>query len=538
MKPGKNSVPPDPVNQSRRRLLKTAAWATSLSVTGGVMQLLQGCAPESVESEPVQDVLELGARAAVGHIQQGDMTAESYASLLLEQYNAHKDLNAVVTIDEARVLEAARAVDQARTRGDELGLLSGLPFVVKDQIDVAGYPTTAGNAALKGYVPVRSAPVVDAMVKNGGIVFAKTNLPDMVVGGNLLAAASSANPFFGTVRNPYDPGRIPGGSSGGTAAAIAARMVPAGLGEDTGGSVRFPSAFCGLAGLRPSTFTAMNVESRDRVPKRYSGDGIIPPPGLLETIGPMARTVADVAFLDTIITGEPVPPTELSQVRLGIPRADYWDSELIDQGLAATMQAAFSKLRDAGLELVEIDFQSILQLDEGGRLSDAARLPRSDLGEWLAENLPGVTIEDVYAGRDMPTRREAQLSTEERVEILTTAASFYEDVFETNGLAAIAFPTIPIPAPPIDPDTAMAVEETLVNGKMVDVIAPIVMNIFFGPRLGAPGLAIPAGLTSGLPVGLELEGLPGDDSRLLGLGIAVENVLGPIPPPPLAQGTG
>ncbi len=189
--------------------------------------------------------------------------------------------------------------------------------------------------------------------------------------------------------------------------------------------------------------------------------------------------------------------------------------------------------------MVAIDFRSILQLDAGGRLRDAARLPRSDLGEWLAQNLPGVTLEDVYAGRDMPTSDagETPLSTEERVEILTTAASFYEDVFETNGLAAIAFPTIPIPAPPLDPDTAMAVEETLVNGKMVDVIAPIIMNIFFGPRLGAPGLAIPAGLTSGLPVGLELEGLPGDDSRLLGLGIAVENVLGPIPPPPLVQGT-
>lgn len=539
MKRRKNPVLPDPVSPSRRRLLETAAWATSISMTGGAMQLLQGCARESVESEPVEDVLELGASAAVGHIQQGDMTAESYAAQLLEQYNAHKDLNAVVTIDEARVLEGARAVDQARARGDQLGPLSGLPFVVKDQIDVAGYPTTAGNAALKDYVPTQSAPVVDTMIKSGGIVFAKTNLPDMVVGGNLLAAASSSNPFFGTVRNPYDPSRIPGGSSGGTAAAIAARMVPAGLGEDTGGSVRFPSAFCGLAGLRPSTFTPMNIESRDRAPKRYSGEGIIPPPGLLETIGPMARTVADVAFLDTVITGEPVPPTDLSQVRLGIPRADYWENELIDQGLAATIQTAFSKLRDAGVELVAIDFRSILQLDAGGRLRDAARLPRSDLGEWLAQNLPGVTLEDVYAGRDMPTSDagETPLSTEERVEILTTAASFYEDVFETNGLAAIAFPTIPIPAPPLDPDTAMAVEETLVNGKMVDVIAPIIMNIFFGPRLGAPGLAIPAGLTSGLPVGLELEGLPGDDSRLLGLGIAVENVLGPIPPPPLVQGT-
>ena len=466
------------------------------------------------------------------------MGAEFYASELLKQYNAHKDLNAVVTIDEARVLEAARALDQARARGDRLGPISGLPFVVKDQIDVAGYPTTAGNAALIGYVPEQSAPVVDTMVNKGGVVFAKTNLPDMVVGGNLAAAAASSNPFFGPVRNPYDPTRIPGGSSGGTAAAIAARMVPAGLGEDTGGSVRFPAAFCVLAGLRPSTFTPMNVVSRDAAPKRYPDAGIVPPPRLLETIGPMARTVADVAFLDTVITGEPVPPTSLPEVRIGIPRTDYWDNELIDHGVAETIQAAFSRLRDAGAQLIEIDFNAILRLDEGGRLSDAARMPRGDFGEWLAQNLPGVTQEDLYSDRDRPTSRagQPQLSTEERVEILTTAASYYADVFESSGLAAIAFPTIPIPAPPINPDGETLGQKTLVNGKLVDQIAAIIPNIFFGPRLGAPGLVIPAGLTEGLPVGLELEGLAGDDSRLLGLGIAVENVLGPIPPPPLVLG--
>ena len=538
MKRRRNLVSTDPVSQSRRRLLKTAVWATQLSVTCGAIELLQGCARESVERETVEHVRELGARAAVGRIQQGDMGAESYASQLLEQYNAHKDLNAVVTLDEARVLEGARAIDQARARGDRLGPLSGLPFVVKDQIDVAGYPTTAGNAALKGYVPTRSAPVVDTMIKNGGVVFAKTNLPDMVVGGNLMAAAASSNRFFGSVRNPYDPTHIPGGSSGGTAAAIAARMVPAGLGEDTGGSVRFPAAFCGLAGLRPSTFTPMNVVSSDCAPKRYPDAGIVPPPGLLETIGPMARTVADVAFLDTVITGESVPPTNLSDVRIGIPRADYWDNELIDDGLADTIKMAFSRLRDAGAQLIEIDFRSILQLDEGNRLGAAARMPRGDLGEWLAENLPGVTPEDVYAPGDVPTNAagQSQLSTEERVEILQTAASFYADVFQSNGLTAIAFPTIPIPPPPMDPDGEKVGRKTLVNGKLVDLIAAIIPNIFFGPRLGAPGLVIPAGLTSGLPVGLELEGLPGDDSRLLGLGIAVENVLGPIPPPALVQG--
>jgi len=275
----------------------------------------------------------------------------------------------------------------------------------------------------------------------------------------------------------------------------------------------------------------MNVVSPATAPKRYPDAGIVPPPRLLETIGPMARTVADVAFLDQVITGEPVPQISLPDVRIGIPSFDYWDNELIDQGLAKTIQVVFSRLRDAGAQLIEIDFNAILELDAGGRLSDASRMPRGDFGEWLEQNLPGVTLEDVYSGRDMRRVAQSQFSTEERVEILTTAASYYTDVFESSELAAIAFPTIPIPAPPINPDGEMVGQKTLVNGKLVDEVAAIVPNLRFGPRLGAPGLVIPAGLTRGLPVGLELEGLPGDDSRILGLGIAVENVLGPIPPP-------
>ena len=535
MKRKKSSESFDPPNPSRRSLLKTAAWAGSLSVTGGAMGLLGGCTSVPPEPESNEDLTALGVEEAIARIQQGELTAEDYVGQLLSQYRKHQDLNAVVTIDEARVLEDARAVDQARARGDQLGPLSGLPFVVKDQIDVAGYPTTSGNAALMGYVPEHSAPVVDTMIRNGGVVFAKTNLPDMVAGGNLMAAAASSNRFFGAVHNPYDTTRIPGGSSGGTAAALAARMVPAGLGEDTGGSVRFPAAFCGIAGLRPSTYTPTNL-APGGTPKRYADAGIVPPPRLLETIGPMARTVADVAFLDAIITGEAVPAVNLADVRIGIPRPDYWDNEMIDQGLAETMLTAFSRLTDAGAQLIEIDFKAILQLDEGGRLSDAVRIPRGDFSLWLGENLPGVTMEEVYAPRDVPDGGGGPgLPMEERIRIATEAASYYADVFESNGIAAVAFPTIPIPAPPINPEGERVGQLTMINGKMIDEVEAIVPNLRFGPRLGAPGLVIPAGLTEGLPVGLELEGLPGDDSRLLGLGIAVENVLGPIPPPSLLQ---
>ena len=151
-------------------------------------------------------------------------------------------------------------------------------------------------------------------------------------------------------------------------------------------------------------------------------------------------------------------------------------------------------------------------------------------------------MEEVYAGRETRTaNRQAppppQVTPEQRLEMLNSAAALYADVFQSNRLIAIAFPTIPIPAPPINPAGEVVGQKTTVNGKEVDQIAAMTPNISFGPRLGAPGLALPAGLTRGLPVGLEFEGLPGADSRLLGLGIAVENVLGPIPPPALVRGT-
>ena len=534
MKHEGSGTSPEPVNTSRRRLLKAAVWATPLGMTGGAMRLLEGHPQVGRE-----DVTELGARAAVQHIQQGDMTAEFYAAELLKHYNAHKDLNAIITIDEARVLQDARTIDQNRATGDRPGLLSGLPFVVKDQIDVAGYPTTAGNAMIKGYVPEASAPVVDAMIKAGGVVFAKANCHSMV-GGVSPGGVTSSNRFFGFVRNPYDPSRIPGGSSGGNGAAIAARFVPAGLGEDTGGSVRLPSAFCGIAGLRPSTYSPDNFLA-GTARKRYSSDGIVPPAGLLHTIGPMARTVADVAFLDAVITGETVRETSLRDVRIGIPRADYWEGRIFDPGVEKTMQDAFSRLRGAGARLVEIDLNALLELKEGDRLGAAMRRRNSPLAEWLALYVPGVTVEELNRFRNSypPTARSTNplppLSPAETREIVRRAASEYADVFRSNDIASLAFPTVLIPPPLINSNGDTPGQKILVNGTWVDEFDIIIANFFWGSRLGVPGLNVPAGLTSGLPVGLSLQGLPGDDSKILGLGIAVEEALGPIPPPSLQR---
>ena len=289
----------------RRAVLQLAADASALAV-----------APQNPASATVLanswEIVALSARAAADYIRRGELSAERYALVLLDRYKEHKNLNAVTYIDEARLLEEAREHDRARLRGAQLGPLAGLPIIVKDNINTVGFPTTAGTSFLKDYRPKANAPLVDILLKEGAILFAKSNMHELALGG------TSANPTFGYVKNPYDLSRIPGGSSGGTAAAVAARIVPLGFGSDTAGSVRMPAHFCGIAGLRPSN---------PKADKPYPVDGIVPLILALDIPGPLARNVADIAFVHTAIThGPELAPVDLRGARIGIPRAYYWET--------------------------------------------------------------------------------------------------------------------------------------------------------------------------------------------------------------------
>lgn len=529
---------------SRRHAIQAAAAIIPLRVGSRVAAALARLGMARQAQQP-SDLLALGAQEAVTHIVRGDLTAEAYVAQLLKQYDAHKDLNVATAIDSARVLEAARAVDRSRARGATLGPAAGLPFAVKDQIAVAGYAATGGNGALKGYIPKRHAAVVERLVAAGAIPFCKTTLPDMNVVDGIMHQISAHSDSFGAVHNPYDPSRIPGGSSGGNGAVLAARIVPAGLGLDTNGSIRCPSAFCGVVGLRPSTYTiedAVNGTSR----KRYSDEGLVLPPARrLDTIGPMARTVSDVAFLDTIITGELVPAVNLRTTRIAIPRPDYWERDDVDPGVAAVVRRAFATLRDAGCTLVEIDFDGEVRRIVGtifqptpasvfaGDGMDAPQPTSVTMAQWLRENAPGVTVDDMYRGRPIRDAKRAFPPADEQIRVLTEAAQRYAEIYRAHGVRAIAFPTVPIVAPPLrsgGPKEPLG-ELMTIKGKPIEEGRVVPQNLFIAPRLGAPALSIPAGLSQGLPVGLELDALPGNDSELLGLGIAVQAVIGRIPPP-------
>jgi Amidase len=192
---------------TRRRVLHAAAAIIPLHVASRVAAALTPFEIASATQQSAGELLALGAREAAQRIASGDITAESYATQLLKQYDAHKDLNVATAIDGGRVLEVARAVDRSRARGAKLGPAAGLPFAVKDQIAVAGLPATGGNAALKGYIPKRHAAVVERLVAAGAIPFCKTSLPDMNVVDGLMHQISAHSESFGAVRNPYDPSR-------------------------------------------------------------------------------------------------------------------------------------------------------------------------------------------------------------------------------------------------------------------------------------------------------------------------------------------
>ena len=469
---------------------------------------------------------ELTASEAAAQIRDGSLSAEAYAAAQLTNWRSNRALNVFTYCDEDRVLEAARHVDLARAKGERLEMLAGIPVAVKDNIDTVGFPTSASTAALKNHHPGGNAPVVSALLRHGAYVFGKANMHELAGGG------TSSNPTFGAVGNPYDPTRVAGGSSGGTAAAIAARMVPVGLGTDTAGSVRIPSAFCGTAALRPTSVGGV----------RYSLDGVVPLALDLDTVGPMARTVADVALMHAAISGVPLATAaRLPEVRIGIPQQHYWEG--LDEGVARVTKAALARLQAAGATLIDVDVSTYLpEADETfWTLMNVGM--RDDLADFFrrhAIELDVTAVIDGIASKD--TRRLFHLAREAPLTPRAVAAArgaararirdAYDTMFRAHGLNAIAFPTEPLPAPPINREGDFFEEEIEVGGQIVSKLQIFIRNTRFTCALGVPGLSLAAGLTSsGLPVGLEFDGIAGRDGDLLSLGLAVEAELGRLPPP-------
>jgi mandelamide amidase len=391
-------------------------------------------------------------------------------------------------------------------------------------------PTSAGTPALQHARPTKNAPSLQKLLDAGAIVIGKTNMHELAFG----ITSTNLSPFAGPVKNPYDRKRIPGGSSGGTAAAIAARIVTCGLGSDTGGSTRVPAALTGTVGLRPSV-------GNGGAERRYDDANLVVPIShTRDTVGPMGRTVADVALLDSVITGTPMAQAEpLRGKRLGIPAA-FWGG--LDRDLEAVAKAARAKLVEAGVVLVDADMTGLFEQNSKVSFPVALHEPIADIPAYLgASGIEGITLADIASKIASPDVQGAfgaitadafGAAYPDAIAVQRPALQkMYEAYFRDNNLDAILFPTTIAPAPLIDAQKGSS--EISINGdKPVPTFDTLIRNSDPGSNAGLPGLSLFAGMTpGGLPVGLEIDGPLGSDAKLLGLGLSIEGILGTAPPP-------
>jgi Asp-tRNA(Asn)/Glu-tRNA(Gln) amidotransferase A subunit family amidase len=504
---------------SRRTFVLGTTAAAAMSAAGATTPATPR---DGASAGGAADLCALSATEAVAHMSQGALTSERYAQALLAKCRSAHVLNAFITLEPAQVLEAARARDRERRAGTKPGPLFGLPIPVKDSVNTRDYPTTGGTPALRHFHPAEDAPVVAALRSAGAIVLGKTNLHELSFGW------TSNNLAFGAVHNPYDLARIPGGSSGGTAAAVAAQLAPLGVAEDTEGSIRVPAAFCGIAGFRPTT-------------GRYSTRGCVPISPLFDQVGPHARSVVDLALFDSVVANDwqRLEAMPLDGVRLGIVR-DYWFTDL-DPEVERLTELALARLKAAGAQIVETQLPGLAALIDLTTDPVQNHDVRVALAGYLKEYGAGVDFDTLVA------RASPDIQRVFRSDVLPGGANFvsepayaaardrhlpalrqlYGEYFARTHVAAMVFPTTQVPAPRIGEETTIEV-----RGRPLPFETAVARNIAPGSTAGLPGLVLPVGLThGGLPVAIEFDAPAGTDRALLGLGLGAERVLGTLPAP-------
>jgi amidase len=451
----------------------------------------------------------LPVREQAALVRAGTLSARELVSLYLERIEAlNPALNALVTVDPERALREAALADQAQVRGEPLGPLHGLPVAFKDTHDTAGMRTTYGSPLFADHVPDADDPVVARMRQAGAITVGKTNVPEFAAGGH------SFNQIFGVTRNPYDLRRTAGGSTGGTAAALAAGLMAAGEGSDLGGSLRTPASFCNVVGLRPSP---------GQVPGAAGSFAWDP----LGVSGPMGRTVDDTALVLSVIS-QPDPRTPLAPERdggrFGRPRpADLrglrvaWAPELagqvpVDPDVLAALTPVRATLEGLGCA-VEADCP-----DFGGA-RDAFRTLRSwmfafSMGEDLRDHrdqLKPSLIWNIEQGQPL-TGQDVAAAMASQAALFDRAREFFT---RYDVLALPAAPVTPFPVE-LEYPAAVAGRPSRDYLDWLTLAACVTMT-------GCPAVSVPAAFTpGGLPVGLQLVGPYRGEERLLPVALAVE----------------
>ncbi|EFF75049.1 amidase [Achromobacter piechaudii] len=397
-------------------------------------------------------------------------------------------------------LAQARASDTLRAAGIVRSAVEGLPISIKDLFDIEGETTMAGSVAREGEPAAEeNAEVVQRLIAAGAVIIGRTNMTEFAYSG------LGINPHYGTPLNPYDraTGRIPGGSSSGAAVSVADGMAVAGIGSDTGGSVRIPAALCGLTGFKPSAW-------------RVSMTGVLPLSANLDSIGPIAASVRCCAELDAILSGDggPVPEAmSLRGLRLAVPTTLALDA--MDKHVADTFAATVAKLKDAGALVDEIAIPEFAELgsinSKGGFTAAEAWAWHRDLIARAGKRYDPRVVSRIMRGQDM--------SAADYLDLLDAREAWVAAVdHRIAGYDALIMPTTPIVAPAVADLVASDEAYYAANGLILR--NPTLINFLDGCALSLPCQA--AGTA---PVGLMISGSNGADRRILAVGLGVEALL-------------
>lgn len=459
-------------------------------------------------------------------LQNGATTSVAIAEKVIQRAEQFKSLGVFTSLAPDSLLANATAADEQRKlaerQGRALGPLHGIPIALKDNIDAVGHATTGGTPGLRHHRPTRNALIVDRLINAGAVIAGKVNMHELAGGG------TTNNPAFLRTRNPYNPDHSPGGSSGGSAVAVAAQIVPAALGTDTAGSVRNPAGYCGVVGFRPSM-------------GRYPADGIVPLSLSRDTAGPIAHTVADIVALDSALANDTAAvnvPT-LKGLRIGSPKTPFRENMTPD--IANMLDDVERRLVDAGAVLVDGEIAGLTDMiNQASLVTLGARL-RTDVESYLkysgaqisfdqiAEQIADPFVKGWMTPYLNPTADILNEEARVRADVIPALKAAYTSYLRANALEAILFPTTPIPAGIEVPST----EDVIVDGtRLPGGIWLNIQNATPASLWGGPGISLPSGLTaSGLPMGIEIDGAIGRDKELLGIAGTIELILPPTPRP-------
>ena len=412
---------------------------------------------------------------------------------------ANPALNAFITVTAESALKQAREAEAEVMRGKWRGPLHGVPIALKDLFDTAGVRTTGGSGVFKDRVPTEDAEVVDRLNAAGAVLLGKTNMHEFAFGGTSIVS------YFGAVHNPWEVSHIAGGSSGGSAAAVAAGLCYGALGSDTAGSVRLPASHCGIVGLKP-TYGLVSIR------------GVIPLSWSLDHVGPMARTTADTALLLQVIAGYDaqdttseemsVPDyskalgTRVSSIRIGVPREFFFAD--LDPEIDTAMKEALSVLEriTAGIRDVSLLANTMETLRDVVRAAEAYAYHREYVTK-TPELYQPLTLKRIRAGAEVTTPAYIQ-GRRDLAQVRRTAGKWLESV------DVLVTPTLPITPPTISDPRA-------------DDILPAVRNTSPFDVNGWPAISLPCGFTSkGLPIGLQIIGPHGGEEVVFQLAHAYE----------------